>query len=67
MKTKVNFIIPIIIALALVGEIICVYKFVTSDFKPSYKREAIYGISFITGFGAITGWFDIEDDNQKQN
>jgi len=47
--------------LAIIGEIMCIVKFCKSDFEPSYKREAIYGISCITGIGCIVGYFDIPD------
>jgi hypothetical protein len=43
------------------GEVLCIVKFFTSDFEPSYKRECIYGFSAITGLGTIVGWIDIED------
>jgi hypothetical protein len=59
----------ILITLALVivlvvGEVLCVYKFFTSDFNPSYKREAIYGFGAVSGLGCIIGYMDIEDTVQ---
>ena len=62
MKT---FIVIALGVLAVVGEISCIYKFVTSDFEPSYKREVIYGIGMVTGVGAIIGYMDIEDVKTK--
>lgn len=53
------FAILLIIAL-IIGEIRCYYQFFTSDFKPSYKREIIYGIGLV-GPGAVIGWFNIPD------
>jgi hypothetical protein len=48
-------------ALALFGEIRCIYQFCTSDFKPSYTREIVYGAAAVTGFGAIVGYMNIHD------
>ncbi len=50
-----------IFLIALSGWAQCWYKFCTSDFKPSYKREVIYGLGIVTGTGALIGWFNIED------
>jgi len=33
----------------------CVVKCINSDWKPSYKREIIYGVSALVGFGCIVG------------
>lgn len=60
---KFNFFVLFLVVLGIIGEIMCVYKFVTSDFKPSYKREIIYGVGMITGTGALIGWLDIEDSD----
>ena len=43
------------------GEIQCVVKAIKSDWEAPFKREAIYTVSFLTGVGAVTGWFDIAD------
>lgn len=51
----------ILFVLGIIGEVMCVYKFATSDFKPSYSREIIYGFGTVTGIGGIIGWFDFED------
>lgn len=48
-------------AAAIFGEVRCIYQFVTSDFEPNYKREVIYGLSAITGVGAIVGYINIPD------
>lgn len=42
----------------IVGEVRCIIKFFSCDFEPSYKAEAIYGVSTITGLGAVVGWLD---------
>lgn len=55
------FVILIWIA-AIIGEVRCIYQFCTSDFQPSYKRECIYGISMITGIGAVTGYMNFPDE-----
>ena len=43
------------------GEVLSVIKFVKSDFKPSYKREIVYGVGMVTGLGVIIGYFNIKD------
>lgn len=55
----------IFIIFALIGEVQCIIKCVSSDWKPSYKREIIYGISTITGLGSIVGWINIPDVVEK--
>lgn len=55
---KTLFAILIILA-ALIGEVMCVVKFVKCDFEPSYKAEIIYGGAAVTGFGAIVGYLDL--------
>jgi hypothetical protein len=55
---KFQIVIFIIYALALLGEIMCIVKFFSCDFKESYKAEIIYGVSACTGIGAITGYID---------
>jgi len=62
---KNAFFIFLIWCLAIIGEVRCIYRFFTSDFEPSYKRECIYGFSAITGIGAVVGWMDIEDQQSK--
>jgi len=56
-----EIIIMLVWVLALIGEISCIYKFATSDFEPSYKREIVYGVSALVGVGCIVGYMDIED------
>lgn len=48
----------IVIGFLAVGEVMCAYRFCKCDFEPSYKAEIIYAASFVTGFGAITGYID---------
>jgi len=59
---KKSIIIIILWLLAIIGEVRCIYKFFTSDFEPSYRRECIYGFSAIVGLGIVVGWFNIEDN-----
>lgn len=61
MKTIITL---LLVVLLVAGEGLCVYKFFTSDFEPSYKREAIYGFGAISGVGCVIGWMDIEDVKQ---
>lgn len=53
-----SFFVIVLYVLLIVGEVKCIIKFFSCDFKPSYKAEAIYGVSTITGLGAIVGWMD---------
>jgi hypothetical protein len=55
---KFRIVVLIIYALALLGEIMCIVKFFSCDFKESYKAEIIYGVSAYTGIGVITGYMD---------
>ncbi len=55
--TKTIIVIAIWIA-AIVGEVLCVVKFFSCDFKESYKAECIYGFSAICGVGAVVGYMD---------
>ena len=52
----------LIIILWLVGEILCIPKFINSDFKAPYKREVLYGIGIVSPVGGIIGWFNIKDN-----
>jgi hypothetical protein len=59
---KKFILIPIIIfTLALVGEVMCIYKAVTCNWEPVGKAEVIYTAGALTGLGAIIGYIDIED------
>jgi hypothetical protein len=51
----------LVILLAVIGEIRCIYKTVTCNWYPIGKAEVIYTIGTFTGFGSIIGWIDIED------
>ena len=44
------------------GYVLCIMKFIESDFKPSYKRECIYGGSLVLGIGGFVGYLDIPDN-----
>lgn len=58
---KLGLLIFLLWTAAIIGEIRCIYQFFTSDFKPSYKRELIYGIGMVS-YGPIIGWFNIPDE-----
>lgn len=60
MKT-VSTITIIVVALAIIGEIQCIYKAVTCNWEPVGKAEVIYSIGAVSGLGAIIGWIDIKD------
>lgn len=49
------------IVLVLFGEVMCIVKCIDSDWKPSYKREIIYGVSAAIGVGAVVGYLNIPD------
>jgi hypothetical protein len=54
-------IVAILIILAVIGEIRCIYKAVTCNWEPIGKAEIIYTGGSLTGLGSIIGWFNIED------
>lgn len=60
---KSLFLLPIIfILLCVLGEIRCIYKAATCNWKPIGKAELVYTISACTGVGSVVGWFDIKDE-----
>jgi hypothetical protein len=58
---KAIFIGLTIILLAIIGEIRCVYKMCTCNWKPIGKAEVVYTIGTFTGLGTIIGYFNIKD------
>jgi len=54
----VYFFTAIVYVFGAIGEIACIVKFFSCDFDVPLKAEFIYGLSAITGLGAITGWFN---------
>jgi len=44
--------------LGFVGWVKSIVKFCQCDFEPNYKAEIIYGVSAVTGIGAVTGWME---------
>ena len=63
-KPTIVYTYLLLVLLAIIGEIMCIYKFVSSDFKPAYTREIVYGLGVVTGTGAIIGWLDISDGKE---
>jgi hypothetical protein len=66
MKNKVKLIIltflPILFfAVAIFGEIRCIYKMCTCNWEPVGKAEIVYTIGTFTGAGAVIGYIPIED------
>lgn len=59
---KILFAIIMILATiaAIIGEFMCVVKFVRQDFEAPYKAEIVYGLGAFTGLGTIIGYLDIE-------
>ena len=55
---KFSFMCLLLWAFLIIGEIMCIVKFVKCDFEPSYKAEIVYGVSVVSGLGGIIGWFD---------
>ena len=53
--------VTILMALAVIGEIRCIYKAINCNWEPIGKAEVIYTGAALTGFGAIIGWINIED------
>jgi hypothetical protein len=58
---ELKFVFMLIFFVGVIGEGLCLYRLVKCDFEPSYKAEIVYGVSFFTGVGAITGFINIED------
>lgn len=54
-------IIILIYVLGIIGEIKCVVKAIQCNWEPVGKAEIMYTAGALTGFGAIIGWFNIED------
>lgn len=54
----VFFSIPV---LAIVGEIMCIYKAINCNWEPVGKAEIIYTGAALTGVGSIVGWINIQD------
>ena len=55
---KFSFMCLLLWAFIIIGEIMCIVKFVKCDFEPSYKAEIVYGVGAVSGLGGIIGWFD---------
>ncbi len=51
----------ILIVLAIIGEVKCIYKAVTCNWEPIGKAEVFYTAGSLTGLGCIVGWIDIKD------
>lgn len=51
----------LVYCLGIIGWVMCVVKFVKSDFDAPYKSEIIYGIGTFSGLGAIIGWININE------
>jgi len=58
--------IVVFVIFATIGNVLCVVRFVTSDFKSPYKREIIYGAGIISGAGSIIGYFNISDGKKEK-
>ena len=52
----------ILVTLCIIGEVKCIIKAVNCNWDPVDKAEVIYTAAACTGFGAIVGWIDIEDE-----
>jgi hypothetical protein len=59
---RATILILLVVILALVGEVRCIYKAIKCNWEPIGKAEVIYTFGVFTGTGAIIGWFDIEDN-----
>jgi hypothetical protein len=58
---KLSILFLVIWILAIIGEVRCIYKAFTCNWDPIGKAEIVYTVAAFTGFGAIVGWFNIED------
>ncbi len=52
--------LSLIIAL-FIGEVMCIYKAINSDWNPIGKREIVYTGAALTGLGCVVGYMDIQD------
>lgn len=59
----IQFLFYIIMGLYVYGEVRCIAKAVTCDWKPIGKAEVIYTGAAVTVLGGIVGWFDIKDSS----
>lgn len=50
-----------IVITLLVGEVKCIVKMINCNWEPIGKAEVFYTLGTFTGFGAIIGYFNIED------
>jgi hypothetical protein len=64
MKTHITIIIIYIalLAVVIIGEVKCIIKAVNCNWEPVGKAEIIYTAASLTGFGAIVGYMDIQDN-----
>jgi len=60
MKTT-TFIAGLMILLASLGWLQCIYKTIKCNWEPVGKAEVCYTIGTVSGLGAIIGWIDIKD------
>jgi hypothetical protein len=60
------WIFTLLMALGLMGQCQCIYRFINSNFEPNYKREMIYGFSALTGVGVVVGWIEYPDEPPEQ-
>lgn len=66
MKNRAGIVIltflPILLfAVAIFGEIRCIYKMCTCNWEPIGKAEIVYTVGTFTGAGVIIGYLSIED------
>lgn len=66
MKNKAGIVIltflPILLfAVAIFGEIRCIYKMCTCNWEPIGKAEIVYTVGTFTGAGVVIGYLNIED------
>lgn len=58
---KIGLFFVIFWALAIIGEVRCIYKAITCNWEPIGKAEVMYTAAACTGVGAIVGWINIEE------
>lgn len=54
-------IILVLTVASFVGEVMCISKAISCNWKPVGKAEVIYTAGAFTGLGAVIGYIDIED------
>ena len=53
--------LAVVMAFAIVGEVMCIVKAINCNWEPIGKAEIVYTGAACVGLGAVVGYMDIED------